>query len=165
MWPRRLLTALCVLTLTACAPSAPAPTEAPFYAPDFTLSALDGDPVTLRDLRGRWAIVNFWATWCVPCVAEMPALNAVGASFADRVTVLGINMRESAEAVRAFAQQHAIDFPLLLDPPDSVVLDYQVIGLPQTLVIDPAGVVVWRRFGPVDLASFEAELRRLMADF
>lgn len=161
-----------VLLLAACVPSSPpptstpsllpTPTEAPFYAPDFTMTALDGGSVSLSAQRGQWVILNFWATWCAPCVDEMPALQALAASRADSLHLFGINVRESVDLVRAFVAEHAITFPILVSPPDSVLTDYLVMGLPQTVVIAPDGELVWRQFGPLDLADFNTLLDSLM---
>lgn len=136
------------------------PTEEPFYAWDFTMMALDGETYTLSEMRGQWVLVNFWATWCVPCVEEMPVLQSIHERY-DDLTVLGINQRETSDAVRDFAEANGIRFPLLLDPPDSVLLDYQVMGLPQTVIVDPDGEIVWRQFGPVELDSFSDEIDAL----
>ncbi len=149
----RVLVAV-IVVLSACTPAAlvpptaePAPTEEPFYAPDFTLESLTGEMVRLSEQRGTPVVVNFWATWCPPCVEEMPALQALADSG---VKVFGINMREDAEAVRDFVTDLGITYPILLDPDDATVLAYSVLGLPQTVVIDANGVIVDRRFGPID---------------
>ncbi|MDX2161036.1 MAG: redoxin domain-containing protein [bacterium] len=135
---------------------APTPTDAPFFAPDFALTAVDGMTYRLSDLRGRTVIVNFWATWCAPCVDEMPALQTLADQHADSLTVLGINMRESDTLVQVFAQAHAIRFPLLLNPDDATVIAYRVVGLPQTVVVAPDGTVIDRTFGPVTVERLTA---------
>lgn len=164
------------LVLAACGSAAqdPVPPTAPatdgtpaldaaWIAPDFTLDALDGGHTPLRALRGQWVILNFWATWCAPCVDEIPVLQAVADDAPGAVAVLGVNMREPREDVAAFVAAHEIRYLVLLDPGDALLADYQVIALPQTLVIDPEGAVVWRSFGPLDPVSFPADLAALMA--
>jgi cytochrome c biogenesis protein CcmG/thiol:disulfide interchange protein DsbE len=146
-----------LIVLCACAPVA-GPASDSFPAPDFALSALDGSPVRLSDYLGRWVVVNFWATWCAPCVAEMPALQALADSAPDSVTVLGVNLREDSDSVRAFAAAHGIRFLLLLNPDDATVLAYSVVGLPQTLLVDPTGRVVERSFGPVNITRLEERM-------
>lgn len=136
----------------------PGATEEPFTAPDFTLTALDDTSYTLSELRGRWVLVNFWATWCEPCKREMPLFQQLAEAHADTLTVLAINQREDAAAVAAFGDEYGLSFPLLLNPDDATVMAYQVIGLPQTLIVNPSGEVVFRQFGPVsadDLAILE----------
>jgi len=154
---------VCALTLlAACAPvTPPTPADDAFPAPDFTLTALDGETFRLSELRGGWVLLNFWATWCPPCVDEMPALQALDDTYGHRLTVLGINQREDASVVRAFAADHAIRFPLLLNPDDATLLAYQVIGLPQTVLVDPAGNIRFRSFGPVG-AELDGALREAL---
>lgn len=161
-----IVSTVLLLWLAACGPQ-PAPpaiaTDDAFYAWDFEMSSLAGETYRLSDQRGQWVILNFWATWCVPCVEEMPELQAIAEAHADELLVLGINISEDASDVRAFARDHNIQFPLLIDPPPSVAQDYQVISLPQTVIVDPSGELVWRQFGPIDLDSFEivfADLRQ-----
>lgn len=134
--------------------------DAAWIAPDFTLDTLNGDPVTLSALRGGWVIVNFWATWCAPCEAEIPVLQAL--ADAGDVTVLGINLREPRDDVAAYAAGHDMRYAVLIDPDDATLTAYQVIALPQTLVIDPAGAVAWRSFGPLDAATFPADLAAIV---
>lgn len=166
-----------VLAVAACAPTptpepttevaVPAPTpeptdEAAFTAPDFALSTLDGATVRLSDLRGQWVIVNFWATWCGPCVAEMPALVQIAEAHRDRLLLLAVNMREPVETVTAFLDEQGLSLTVLVAPDDAVLTNYQVLGLPQTVVVAPDGDIVWRQFGPVEVAVFEDTLTRLM---
>jgi thiol-disulfide isomerase/thioredoxin len=103
-------------------------------------------------------VLNFWATWCAPCVEEMPALQALADEMAAQAVVLGINLREDANTIRAFAAEHRVRFPLLLNPDDATVLAYTVVGLPQTVLIDPSGVVTARAFGPVNTAELIATI-------
>lgn len=136
-------------------PPAAAPDDAaPFYAPDFTADTLDGGQITLSNLRGRWVVLNFWATWCAPCVEEMPALQQIADDYADTLTLLGVNMRETPQEVAAFIEAQAIRYPILINPGDQMLLDYTVTGLPQTFIIDPAGEIVYRSFGAITLDSF-----------
>lgn len=139
------------------------PTEEPFYAWDFTMATVDGDEITLSDLQGQWVVVNFWATWCGPCRDEMPVLQAIHNDF-DNLIVLGINQRETIDEIRPFVDEFEITFPVLIDPPDQTLLDYQVIGLPQTLVVNPDGIIVWRQFGPVELSAFEQQITDFVGD-
>jgi thiol-disulfide isomerase/thioredoxin len=122
------------------------------------MTTLDGQQVALRDFRGRWVVLNFWATWCAPCVEEMPALQALADEMAAQAVVLGINLREDSNTIRAFAAEHRVRFPLLLNPDDATVLAYTVVGLPQTVLIDPSGVVMARAFGPVNTAELIATI-------
>lgn len=137
--------------------------DAPFAAWDFTMTTLEDETLTLSALRGRWVIINFWATWCVPCIAEMPVLQAIADASPDDLVVLGINQRETVDRVRDFVDTNGIRFPILVNPPDQVLVDYTVIGLPQTVIVDDAGFIVWRQFGPVALDAFVRQLHDLRA--
>lgn len=156
------------LILTACAsPSSdadttaqnePQPTQEPFPAWDFTMQSLGGETYTLSDLRGQWVMLNFWATWCGPCVDEMPALQQIARENSEDVLLLGINFHESADDVQTFVEQNRLTFPMLINPTDGMIADYSVQGLPQTVLIDPEGRLVWRKFGPIDFDTFNEEL-------
>lgn len=135
--------ALLAILLVGCAP---APADDRWFAPDFELRTLTGAPLRLSDLRGGWVIVTFWATWCAPCAEELPALQTLYDSGV--VSVIAVNLREGEETVRPYVDRLGLRFPILLQPTDPVVLDYAVVGLPQTFVITPEGEVVWRGFGP-----------------
>lgn len=109
---RRLMIGLIALLLVAgCISPAslpfatPQPTAEPPY--NFTLTALTGESVTLADLRGRWVILNFWATWCAPCRAEMPYLQQLAQTHASSLVVLGINMREEPPEIQPFIDELA----------------------------------------------------------
>lgn len=126
---------------------APAPTAVPEPAPEFTLPTLDGGEIALSDYEGEWVILNFWATWCPPCVSEMPYLQ----TLSDRgLNVLGVNMTETADEVKQFTTQHGIDFPILMDPDVNTILDYQARQLPRTVIIAPDGTIVLRIAGAID---------------
>ncbi|MDX1992531.1 MAG: TlpA disulfide reductase family protein [bacterium] len=130
-------------------------TSAPAYlAPDFTLPSLDGEAVTLSDLRGRWVLVNFWATWCIPCVEEMPALQQLARNYTDTLRVLAINQRESRAEIETFLAQHQLDLTILINPDDATLGAYQVMGLPQTVLITPQGEIDYRHFGPLEFDDF-----------
>jgi len=106
----------------------------------------------LADLRGKVVLLNFWATWCVPCRTEMPALEALYQRHKDAgLVVLAINMdRLSSAGLEAFVKEVAVTFPIVLDPAWSTAKLYQVRGLPTTYLIDRAGNVVVREVGERD---------------
>jgi peroxiredoxin len=115
-------------------------------APDFTLQTLDGQAVNLRDYRGHVVLLNTWATWCLPCRAEMPELEAYYQQHQeDGFVVLAVNTQESPDTVAAFLGEHDFTFPVLLDPDGEVMREYGVLGLPTSFFIDRDGVMrgVW----------------------
>lgn len=108
----------------------------------FELQTADGESFRLEDQRGRVVVLDFWATWCGPCVAAMPELQKLQEKFADRnVLVVGVNQRESAEDVAKFVARKEFTFTQVLDEDGSVGDQFGVTGIPQTVVVDPEGVI------------------------
>ncbi len=121
----------------------PAP-QVGFQAPDFTLATLQGETLRLRDLRGQGVILNFWASWCPPCKAEMPALQRVYREYRSRgVQVVAVNftINDPLPQVQSFVERYALDFPVLLDPDGQTFTTYRVHSLPTTFFIGPDGVI------------------------
>lgn len=141
---------------TSGAVGRPGSTPPPELAHDFTLPTLTGQSVTLSRLRGQWVVLNFWATWCPPCVKEMPYLQQLVAE--RQLVVLGVNFNESAETAAQFVAEHGLTFPILLNPDDITLLVYQVRGLPRTFVIAPDGAIALRIVGEIEPAQFDAWL-------
>jgi peroxiredoxin/Cu/Ag efflux protein CusF len=131
-------------------PSATGPATLP--APDFTLPSLLAKSVRLADLRGKVVVLNFWATWCIPCRAEMPALDALYQLYKDRgLDVVGVNLDKlSTTTVEDFLKEVKVTFHVVLDPSWSTAQAYKVVGLPTTYLIDRAGNVVVREVGERD---------------
>lgn len=116
-----------------------------FGAPEFTLPNTEGQQIRLSALRGTPVVINFWATWCVPCRREMPALQATAEHYVGRVTILGIDQGENAELVQEFLDEFGVTYPILLDTDFSVGEQYHVRGMPTTFFIDGDGIIrhVW----------------------
>lgn len=120
----------------------------PVPAPTFTLTDLDGQARSLESLRGKVVFLNFWATWCVPCRDEMPALQRLHRRYADRgLAVVGVNFKESLEAARKFMTVLGADFTSVVDTDGAVSAKYRVRGLPVTFLIDRQGRVLWKSIG------------------
>lgn len=167
---------LAALLLAGCgsepaAPGTPAapdtePTEAPAepgLAPDFTLTALDGEPFTLSEHRGEVVVLNFWATWCLPCLAEMPELEALQQELgAEGVRVVGISQDTGgADEIRPFGERLGVTYPLLPDPAFQVAARYGGISmLPTTLFIGRDGAIARKEVG----ALTGEELRAIVED-
>jgi peroxiredoxin len=113
-------------------------------APDFTLKSLDGQTVSLRDFRGKTVLLNLWATWCGPCLSEMPFLQEVSEDpdWAERgLKVLAVNLGESSAAVRQFMDENRLSFRVLLDTENEVGVRYNARYIPTTFFIDKNGII------------------------
>jgi peroxiredoxin len=127
-------------------------------APDFTLPNIDGQQVFLQQYRGKVVFLNFWATWCIPCREEMPALEQLHQKYqSEGLAVLAVNLKESAEQVKAFFQKHALSFPSLLDHHGSVFRDYLVVGMPTTYLIGRDGQLLAHGVGARDWTRAEGQ--------
>ncbi len=117
------------------------PTSGP--APDFTLTTLDGQDVRLSDLRGQVVVINFWASWCVPCRDEAPALQAVWERYRDRgVVLLGVAWTDTERNARAFIDEFSQNYPNGLDLGTRIGELYGITGVPETFIVDQQGQVV-----------------------
>jgi peroxiredoxin len=117
-------------------------------APDFNLTDMDGELRTLKDYRGKPVIINFWATWCPPCRAELPSMNRGWNKIKDEgIAMLAVNVGEDEETIFMFMGDYPIEFGLLLDRSGEIVKQWPVKGLPTTFVLDPEGRIVYRAIG------------------
>ena len=144
------------------------PTDPPVPAPDVTFLAADGSEHRLTDFVGHGMVINLWATWCVPCVAEMPSLAALSKTLApDDIAVLPLSSdRCGARAVEAFYQDHDISgLPVLLDPKGTAARAWHARGIPTSVIIDKKGQERARLEGSADwsTAAAAAIVRRLVA--
>jgi thiol-disulfide isomerase/thioredoxin len=173
MIPRRFALAAAAGTLAATAlPRKPrADTLAPLSEgldlispptdpPDAAFSMQDGSTHHLSEFKGRGMVVNMWATWCAPCVAEMPALEALSKALAPHdIAVLPLSSdRGGANAVQSWYQAHNITaLPVLLDPKGAMARAFNARGIPTTVIIDTAGKVVARLEGAADWSAPAAQ--------
>ena len=160
---RRFLAQLAVLTAAAGGPAWAADFEASRWpagepAPSLQATDLAGKTWRLADLRGRAVLLNFWATWCPPCRAEMPSLQDLAAIYGpDKIVVLAINFKESRTTAARFAQASALSLPVLLDLDGSVARQWGVSVFPTTVLIDSTGQPRQRIRGEVEWSSQRAE--------
>ena len=132
-------------------------------APDFALVDLDGEPVRLADLRGRPVIVNFWASWCAPCVEEFPVLReAAEVHAADGLALVGIVYQDRSEAARDFMDRFGARWPAVMDPGGAVAADYGIYGPPETFFIDRSGVITGRQIGGLSAADLQRKLAAII---
>jgi peroxiredoxin len=119
-------------------------------APDFTAELLDGGTLTLSDLQGSTVAINFWATWCVPCTVEMPALESAALRYADQgLVVLPVNAGESPDIVQDFMDANGLTLSALLDPDGDILNLYAIRYFPTTIWVDADGIVRAEHFGPL----------------
>ena len=119
-------------------------------APSFDLETLDGGRLSLAQLRGSPVVLNFWASWCIPCREEAPLLTAAAKDYqAQGLRVVGVVYQDSAESARDFMDRYGQTYPGLLDLDGRTAIDFGVFGIPETFFIDRAGVVRSRQVGPV----------------
>ncbi|UCD77912.1 MAG: TlpA family protein disulfide reductase [Desulfobacterales bacterium] len=126
-------------------------------APDFTLPGLNGRLVSLSDYRGKVVVVNVWATWCLPCVEEMPSLEKLYREFKDEnFEILAVSIDSGGiAAVAPFMKTHGLTFPALIDTQASIRDSYKITGVPETFIIDKKGILVKKVIGPLDWSSPE----------
>jgi len=139
--------------------------------PDFELTDLDGQATRFSDMLERPVVVNFWATWCPPCLREMPLLQALHEK--GEIAVLGIDAGEPTSVVAAYLESHGFDYPVWIDPPGThppgeATMDlfrrFGGIGLPLTLFVDRHGVVRAKHNGELDESTLTDNVARLMVD-
>lgn len=133
------------------------PAEIGQPAPPFELASLSGEKVSLEDYQGKVVVVNFWATWCPPCRAEMPGIQQVYAQYREQgVVVLAVNAHEERSLVNEFVFSNGLTFPVLLDAQSIAGNQYQASGLPTTVIIDRDGTITHMQSGPLTAEQLEA---------
>ena len=145
----------------------PTPTPGPQVgklAPDFQLPNLVGQSISLSDLRGKPVFLNFWATWCGPCLHEMPFIQEIFEEWSDKgLVILAIDIGEAPSKVRDFIQSGNFSFPVLLDTNQNVALEYNVRGIPTTFLIDKDGIIQEMRVGSFSsTAEIEKSLSKII---
>lgn len=167
MGERRRVTALLIgiaITVAACgadgtAQDGSATAEAAGDAlPGLAVDAFSGETVALTDWVGRPLVVNFWASWCGPCVAEMPDLEAVHQVAGDQVTFIGINTQDTPDAAADLVEQTGVTYELVRDPDGELFQAFDVFGMPSTFYVNPEGRIVARHTGLLTRDALLADL-------
>ncbi len=158
----RVAFAALIALAASTAPAALAPASA---APDFTLHAMDGPNLRLKEQRGRVVMVNFWATWCGPCRQEMPQLNRLYEKYkASGFVLLGVNVDDDQRKAAEVASKLGVTFPVLLDTDKAVSKLYDLSTMPSTVLIDRDGKIryVHRGYLTGYEDNYEKQIRELL---
>ena len=160
--PKTLLCFIALLAAIACSSGGDVNPENVVVgnnAPDFALKSLDGTLVKGEALKGNVVVLNFWATWCQPCMSEIPELKEFAAK--SRAKVIGIALdQEGRQAVEPFVAQHQINYTVLLGD-ESIFQRFNGLGIPYTLVLDPSQRIVKIYRGPTTKESLESDLKQI----
>ena len=108
---------------------------------NFKLAQLQGTSLQLADLKGKPVIINFWATWCIPCQDEMPLLENYSRKLSNSLIVIGVNSQEQPDVIRDFVTKYGITFPIALDSNGDLTRSYLINGFPTTFFVDKAGIL------------------------
>ena len=136
-----------------------------YAAPEFTVKDLQGNAVALLETRGKVVLVNNWATWCPPCKAEMPALQAYFDQHAGQdFTLVAISSGETAEVVADFVREYGLTFPVWVDEEQKAAVAFRNLGLPSSYVIDRDGTVRLAWNGAISLENLEKFVTPLLED-
>lgn len=123
-------------------------------APAFTLKDLNGKEVGLEDFKGKKVMLNFWATWCPPCKAEMPAMQKLYETKSNEIEILAINL-DPQNKVADFVSENGLSFPILLDQSGGTQQSYSILSIPTTFIIDENGVIQKKHVGSMTLEQME----------
>ena len=157
---------LLVLSVVACGGEDPpqnAGINVGSVAVDFALEALDGTEVSLSQYRGDVVLINFWATWCPPCRAEIPDIeDAYRARKDEGLVVLGVSVEQSHTSVAPFVELAGMTYPVLLDELSQVYNTYRAPGLPMSILVDENGVIQARHIGQLSRAQLDEYLNQVL---
>lgn len=128
--------------------------------PDRVVDGFAGGPaIDLAAYRGRPLVVNFWASWCAPCVEEMPDFNRVAAEMSDQVAFVGVDVKDAGRRAEPFVAELGITYDLAVDPDAELYGAVEALGMPTTLFVDPEGTIVYRHLGPLNADKLREGLR------
>lgn len=142
--------------------AAPAAATAQPAAPDFSFTYLNGEKASLATLRGKPVFLNFWATWCPPCVGEMPHFNTVYPRYKDKIAFLAISLDDSMQEASDFMQQKGYSFPAGYGNINELTGKYNIQGIPTSLLLDAQGNIIASKVGSMTEAELEDFLNKAL---
>jgi peroxiredoxin len=167
-----LVATIWVLTGRDAPPQGASMSEMNRPAPAFVVPALDGGSVSLGEYSGQVVLLNFWATWCEPCVRELPALQQAHLRYGDQgLAVIGVNLTDDEQAqggdetkIRAFLEQYGVTYPIALDMEGEITNNYRVFPLPTSFFIDQQGRIRYVHIGELTLEDVSARFAELSSE-
>ncbi len=137
--------------------------EGEIAAPDFSLPTMTGPEITLSDLKGKPVVLNFWAIRCPPCREELPYFDAVAGQYADKATIVAVNLEDSSSKVKEFFGSNELSFIVALDKNAQMTSSYATGYIPTTFLIDSQGIIRYIKLGPfVDEKELQASLALIL---
>ena len=134
-------------------------------APNFTLATLSGEELSLSDYRGQIVMVNFWASWCPPCNAEMPAMEAFYQTYQDEgFAIIAVNVKENHDTVQTFVDEKELTFPVALDASGETAARYGISGMPTSFFVAPDGTLLGYWPGAITQEMLEQEIAPLLQE-
>ena len=134
-------------------------------APEWTLTTLEGETLSSSDFAGRPYVVNFWASWCGPCVDEHPVLSGTKEDLGDELAMVGVLYQDDPDDARAFLSRYgATGYAHVVDEGGRLAIDYGVTGPPESYFVDADGIVRAKQFGPLDTPLMDARLAAIGLD-
>ncbi len=144
----------------------PATEPAPAFAPDFTVYDAEGNEVKLSDFIGKPIILNFWASWCFPCITEMPHFNTKYQEYGDQIQFLMVNVTaaDTMEEAQALLEQRGFEFPVLFDMDGDAMTVYKVSSIPVTYLINSEGIIIEEVVGSMNKKELQKLIDKLLAE-
>lgn len=132
-------------------------------APACSLTGLDGETITIADLKGKPVLVNFWSTWCVPCKTEHGILQQAARAWKGRVEFIGVVYQDEAPKARTYLAQRGSEYRQFMDPDSKCAIEYGVAGVPETFFIDAQGTIRHKQTGPLTPSALNMAFRAVLA--
>ena len=119
-------------------------------APDITVTAMDGTQLKLSDLRGKTVFVNFWATWCGPCMLEMPEMNKIYPDYKDKIEFFSVSIDDAKADYEKYTKESSFAFPMYWGDKNAIIKDYALQGIPASYIVDKHGTIIHSHIGAMN---------------